>query len=58
MTASEHSSSLKLGIAEWPVSGNRYFRLGSVATLHPAIERHQAGLGQKLPVIDLGKMPP
>ena len=24
-----HSSSLKLGLAEWPLSGNRYFRSGS-----------------------------
>ena len=29
MAASEHSRSLKLGLAEWPLSGNRYFRKGS-----------------------------
>ena len=29
MAASENSSSLNLGLAEWPLSGNRYFRFGS-----------------------------
>jgi hypothetical protein len=29
--ASEHSSSLNLGLAEWPLLGNRYFGFGSAA---------------------------
>ena len=28
--ASENSSSLNLGLADWPLSGNRYFRFGSL----------------------------
>jgi hypothetical protein len=31
MAASENSSSLNLGLAEWPLSGDRYFRFGSIA---------------------------
>jgi hypothetical protein len=31
MAASENASSLNLGLADWPLLGNRYFRLGSSA---------------------------
>ncbi len=35
MAASENSSSLNLGLAEWPLSGDRYFRFGSIAVTKP-----------------------
>ena len=41
MAASEHSRSLKLGLAEWPLSGNRYFRSGSIFALAETLDDHQ-----------------
>ena len=34
--ASEHSSSLNLGLAEWPLLGNRYFGFGLKRDQKPA----------------------